>query len=151
MRILSKDKFPKSIGGGLESDLTMEKRLPGTDKKWCVAIANRTRLKKSESEEFRLKLEELTGLKWERDSVSSHVFHYKGEPRKESVIMAKKDRLVVETKIKSCNVKSNGESLSFEGISLTEDQREKVIKWIKDKENGLLSFEPIQENLPGIS
>lgn len=59
-----------------------------------------------------------------------------------------KDRIVVETKIKSCNVKSNGESLTFEGIALTEDQREKVINWVKDKETDRLSFEPLQEKLP---
>lgn len=60
----------------------------------------------------------------------------------------KKDEIVVETKIKSCNVKANGESLTFEGISLTEDQREKVIRWVKDKETGRLVFAPLQENLP---
>lgn len=64
--------------------------------------------------------------------------------------MAKKDKIVVETKIKSCNVKANGESLSFEGISLTEAEREKVIGWVKNKETGRLSFEPLQENLPGM-
>jgi len=62
----------------------------------------------------------------------------------------KKDEIVIETKIKSCNVKANGESLTFEGISLTEDQREKVIKWVKDKETGRLSFKPLQEDLPGM-
>jgi len=64
--------------------------------------------------------------------------------------MAKKNRITVETKIKSYNVKANGESLTFDCISLTEDQREKGIGWVKDKECGRLSFEPIQENLPGM-
>lgn len=60
-----------------------------------------------------------------------------------------KNKIVVETKIKSCNVKANGESLTFEGISLTEDQREKVIAWVKEKETGRLTFAPLQEKLPG--
>ena len=66
--------------------------------------------------------------------------------------MAKKEKdlIVVETKIKSCNVKSNGESLTFENIKLTEDQRAKVIEWVKDKAAGSLTFKPLQENLPGM-
>ena len=64
--------------------------------------------------------------------------------------MAQTDKIVIKTKIKSCNVKANGESLTFEGISLTEAQREKVIGWVKNKETGRLSFEPLQKNLPGM-
>lgn len=64
--------------------------------------------------------------------------------------MAKKPKIVVETTIKSCNVKEKGESLSFDNITLTTDEREKVIQWVKDKAYGRLSFEPIQENLPGM-
>jgi len=63
--------------------------------------------------------------------------------------MAKKDKITVETKIKSCNVKSNGESLTFDCITLTEEQRQNVIDWVKNKENGRLSFEPIQGKFPG--
>lgn len=92
--LLSKDKFPESLGGGLEFDLTLEEPTSGSDRKWSVAIANKTRLKKTESEAFRLKLEELTELKWERDSVSSHVFHY--VPNSKEKIMSKKTRISVE-------------------------------------------------------
>lgn len=60
--------------------------------------------------------------------------------------MAKK--IVIKTKIKSCNVKSNGESLTFDGVSLTEDQRNQVIEMVKNKEAVRLSFEPLQEKLP---
>lgn len=65
--------------------------------------------------------------------------------------MAKKqNKIIVETTIKSCNVKEKGESITFESITLTTDEREKVIQWVKDKTFGKLSFEPIQENLPGM-
>lgn len=64
--------------------------------------------------------------------------------------MAKKDKITVETEIKSCNVKAKGDSITFECVPLTDDQREKVINWVKNKEKGRLSFEPIQENLPGM-
>lgn len=64
--------------------------------------------------------------------------------------MAAKKGITVETTIKSCNVKEKGESLSFDGIELTEAQRTKVIQWVKDKEHGNLTFTPIQENLPGM-
>jgi len=58
-------------------------------------------------------------------------------------------KIVIETKIKSCNVKSNGESLTFDGISLTEDQRQKTIDLVKNQEVVRLSYEPIQDSLPG--
>lgn len=64
--------------------------------------------------------------------------------------MAKKKGISVETTIKSCNIKEKGESLNFDNISLTDSQRAKVIQWVKDKEYGKLSFEPIQEDLPGM-
>lgn len=64
--------------------------------------------------------------------------------------MAKKQKIVVETTIKSCNVKEKDESITFESITLTSDEREKVIKWVKDKTYGKLTFEPVQENLPGM-
>jgi len=78
------------------------------------------------------------------NSLAGEKEHYKTHYER-TLIMAKK--IVVETKIKSCNVKSNGESLSFEGISLTEDERQKVIEWIKEGTVGRLSFEPIQGEL----
>lgn len=62
--------------------------------------------------------------------------------------MAKKG-ITVETTIKSCNIKEKGEGLSFDNITLTDEQRTKVIQWVKAKEFGRLSFEPIQGNLPG--
>lgn len=93
--ILSKDKFPESLGGGLESDLTWNDPTPGTERKWSVAIANKARLKKTESEAFRLKLEELTELKWEVDSVSKFVFHYVPNSIRRKV-MTKKTRTNVE-------------------------------------------------------
>ena len=95
--ILSKDKFPEDLGGGLESDLILDDDGTadfGTKRTWSVAIANKTRLKKAESEAFRLKLEELTGLKWKVDSVSKFVFHY--VPNSKEKIMAKKTRTDVE-------------------------------------------------------
>lgn len=97
--ILSKDKFPEDLGGGLENDLTLEDPTFRGRERWSVAIANKTRLKKAESEEFRLKLEELTGLKWKVDSVSSFVFHYVNSKEK---TMAKKgpkkgEDLIVKT------------------------------------------------------
>lgn len=64
--------------------------------------------------------------------------------------MSKEDKITVETKIKSCNIKSNGESLTFDCITLTDSQREKVIDWVKNKENGRLSFEPVQGKLTGM-
>jgi len=64
--------------------------------------------------------------------------------------MAKKTKITEETKIKSCNVKSNGESLTFDCIKLSENQREKVIDLVKEKAAVRLSFEPLQENLPGM-
>lgn len=64
--------------------------------------------------------------------------------------MAKKKGISVETTIKSCNIKEKGESLSFDNINLTDSQRAKVIQWVKDKEYGKLSFDPIQEELPGM-
>lgn len=85
--LLSKDQFPKSLGGGLESDLTLDDPFLGSDRKWSAAIANTSRLKKAESEAFRLKLEELTGLSWEHDSVSKFVFHY--IPNSKEKIMTK--------------------------------------------------------------
>lgn len=67
--------FPADIGGGLESDLILEPPTPGKDKWWCVAIAKKSQLKKTESERFRLKLEELTGREWRTDEISKFVFH----------------------------------------------------------------------------
>ena len=62
--------------------------------------------------------------------------------------MAKK--IVIKTKIKNCNIKSNGEGLTFDAIKLTEDQRNQVIEMVKNKEPVRLSFEALQEKLPGM-
>ena len=81
--ILTKDRFPNDIGGGLEDDLVLNDI--SESRPWCVAFANKRRLSKAESEKFRLKLMELTGFSWETDVISKFIFHYKGEK-----IMAKK-------------------------------------------------------------
>lgn len=94
--ILSKDKFPESLGGGLENDLILEAPIIGLDKKrWLVAFANKRCLKKEESIAFRLKLEELTGLKWDRDSVSSFVFHYVPNSKRRKIMSKSKKKAKV--------------------------------------------------------
>jgi len=60
--------------------------------------------------------------------------------------MSKKPKLIVETKIKSCNTKAKNDSVSFDCFTLSDDQRNQVIQWVKDEERGRLSFEPVQEN-----
>jgi len=76
--------FPADIGDGLEGDLIIEAHVleetsdvmfVREEDLWCVAIAKKSRLKKAVSEQFRLKLEELTGRKWRTDEISKFVFH----------------------------------------------------------------------------
>ena len=73
--LLRAEDFPADIGDGLESDLVVEEGTLDPDRLWCVAIAKKSRLKKAVSEQFRLKLEELTGREWRTDEISKFVFH----------------------------------------------------------------------------
>lgn len=154
--ILSKDKFPKDLGGGLESDLTWNDPTPGTERKWSVAIANKTRLKKAESEAFRLKLEELTGLKWEVDSVSKFVFHYVPDDKEKKTMAKKKkkfDEQLIEVGPENLKVIAKEtrkyRALVDERLILLKNevkQKEKVKALVKDAElqrlkDGRIQFE----------
>jgi len=90
--VLRADDFPADICGGLESDLVLEPPTYGSKRKWCVAIANNSRPPKAESEKFRLKLEELTGLTWRHDEISKFVFHLELTKKKGRRKMGKKQK-----------------------------------------------------------
>lgn len=61
-----------------------------------------------------------------------------------------KQKIVIDTIIKSCNTKADGESLNLEKMNLTDAQREQFIVWVKEKADMKVTFQPLQENLPGM-
>ena len=69
--------------------------------------------------------------------------------------MAKK-KIVVETCVKSINITAKAKAkklthaITFEKISLTSKQRDQVLELLETKDPIKLSFESMQDNLPGM-
>ena len=151
--ILRKDKFPKGIGGGLENDLILHEPTIGDNRRWSVALANKRRLKKEESEAFRLKLEALTGLKWERDSISKFVFHHKEpEPetnRKESFIMPKEKypKIATKARVKSISTEFKGVKVKFDSLMFSDGQYGQLHQWLVDKDELMVTIEQNQAKM----
>lgn len=71
--------------------------------------------------------------------------------------MAKKERIVVDTFIKGMSISAKPKakkltySLTFEKIGLTSNQRDKILAMVENKDPIQLSFESMQEDLPGMA
>lgn len=58
------------------------------------------------------------------------------------------ERITYDTRIKSVNVKSVGDSLLLEGKEFSTGEREMLIRWAKDKETVEITLAVVQERLP---
>jgi len=58
------------------------------------------------------------------------------------------EKITYDTRVKSVNVKSETESLTLDGKEFSSDERETLIRWVKDKEIIRITLEPVQERLP---
>jgi len=61
-----------------------------------------------------------------------------------------KEKITVETTLKSCNISSKGQTIGLPKVKLSQAKQDKVIKWVEEKRAIKITFELVQENLPGI-
>lgn len=73
--IIRKEDFPLNLGSGLESDVKLVQDFLEEEPPWSAAIVCNHRVPDEECIKIKCKLEELSGVKWRRDTVSNFVFH----------------------------------------------------------------------------
>lgn len=73
--LLSKDKFPKDLAGGLKDDVKIGSGHLGGDHLFAVAFTNEKRLNKEKVQSVIDELTKLTNVDWKVDGVSKNIFH----------------------------------------------------------------------------